>query len=130
MKVKVIFLPYIFQVLYVLCFTRPRYQVSVYRTTGPLVFTLNSNERHLMKGLCVRVCHQNMVENCSSKQWFWNKTFLKKSYYVDWTAFFVVNGALAVGKRVRDGLLTTPHAFVSHDCEAITLKGHLQRIFK
>ena len=26
------------QVLYVLCFTRPRYQVSVYRTTGPLVF--------------------------------------------------------------------------------------------
>ena len=38
MKVKVISLPYIFQVLYVLCFTRPRYQVSVYRTTGPLVF--------------------------------------------------------------------------------------------
>ena len=23
--------------LFVLCFTRPRYQVSVYRTTGPLV---------------------------------------------------------------------------------------------
>ena len=36
-KVKVISLPYIFQVLYVLCFTRPRYQVSVYRTIGPLV---------------------------------------------------------------------------------------------
>ena len=31
-------LPYIFQVLYVLCFTRPRYQVSVYRPIGPLVF--------------------------------------------------------------------------------------------
>ena len=31
------FLPYIFQVMYVLCFTRPRYQVSVYRTIGPLV---------------------------------------------------------------------------------------------
>ena len=31
-------LPYIFQVLYVLCFTRPRYQVSVYRTIGPLVY--------------------------------------------------------------------------------------------
>ena len=31
------FLPYIFQVLYVLCFTRPRYQVSVYRTISPLV---------------------------------------------------------------------------------------------
>ena len=28
-----------FQFLYVLCFTRPRYQVSVYRTTGPLVFS-------------------------------------------------------------------------------------------
>ena len=26
-----------FQVLYVLCFTRPRYQVGVYRTIGPLV---------------------------------------------------------------------------------------------
>ena len=31
------FLPYIYQVLYVLCFTGPRYQVSVYRTIGPLV---------------------------------------------------------------------------------------------
>ena len=37
MKVKVISLPCIFQVLYVLCFTKPRYQVSVYRTIGPLV---------------------------------------------------------------------------------------------
>ena len=37
MKVKVISLPYIFQVLYVLCFTRPIYQVSIYRTIGPLV---------------------------------------------------------------------------------------------
>ena len=37
LKVKVISLPYIFQVLYVLCFTRPRYQVSVYRKIGPLV---------------------------------------------------------------------------------------------
>ena len=32
MKVKVISLPYIFKVLYVLCFTGPRYQVGVYRT--------------------------------------------------------------------------------------------------
>ena len=31
---------HIFQVLYVLCFTRPRYQVSVYRTIGPLVLLL------------------------------------------------------------------------------------------
>ena len=37
MKVKVISLPYCFQVLYVLYFTRPRHQVSVYRTIGPLV---------------------------------------------------------------------------------------------
>ena len=35
MKVKVISLPYIFQVLYVLCFTWTRYQVSV--SIGPLV---------------------------------------------------------------------------------------------
>ena len=31
------FFIYIFQVMYVLCFTRPRYKVSVYRTIGPLV---------------------------------------------------------------------------------------------
>ena len=37
MKVKVISLPYIFQVLYVLVY-KPRYQVSVYRTIGPLVY--------------------------------------------------------------------------------------------
>ena len=37
MKVNVISLPYIFQVVFVLCFTWPRYQVSVYRTIGPLV---------------------------------------------------------------------------------------------
>ena len=36
------FLPYIFQVLYVLCFTRPRYQVSVYRSIGPLVCSMSS----------------------------------------------------------------------------------------
>ena len=33
-------IPYIFQVLYVLCFTRPIYQVSVYRTIGPLVLPI------------------------------------------------------------------------------------------
>ena len=49
LKVKVISLPYIFQVLYVLCFTRPRYQVSVYRTIGPLV-SVNS---YL---LCALIC--------------------------------------------------------------------------
>ena len=45
MKVKVISLPYIFQVLYVLCFTRPRYQVSVYRTIGPLVLLVLLDQR-------------------------------------------------------------------------------------
>ena len=44
LKVKVISLPYIFQVLYVLCFTRPRYQASVYRTIGPLVFFLHTDD--------------------------------------------------------------------------------------
>ena len=43
LKVKVILLQYIFQVLYVLCFTRPRYQVSVYRTIGPPVIKEVSN---------------------------------------------------------------------------------------
>ena len=39
LKVKVISLPYIFQFYFsVLCFTRPRYQVSIYRTIGHLVF--------------------------------------------------------------------------------------------
>ena len=32
---------YFFQVLYVLCFTWPRYQVSVYNTIGPLVYYCN-----------------------------------------------------------------------------------------
>ena len=44
LKVKVISLPYIFQVLYALCFTRPRYQVSVYRTIGPLVLRILRSE--------------------------------------------------------------------------------------
>ena len=47
LKVKVISLPYIFQVLYVLCFTRPTYQVRVYRTIGPLVvkWVINSETK-------------------------------------------------------------------------------------
>ena len=32
-----------FQVLYVLSFTKPRYQVSVYRAIGPLVFSSEHN---------------------------------------------------------------------------------------
>ena len=34
---------YILQVLYVLCFTSPRYQVNVYRTIGPLVIIFTQN---------------------------------------------------------------------------------------
>ena len=47
MKVKVISLLYIFKVLYALCFTRPRYQVSVYRSIGHLVlfYLFEFNER-------------------------------------------------------------------------------------
>ena len=46
-----------FQVLYVLCFTRPRYQVSVYRTIGPLVFR-KLLEKFLNR--LVRVNEQNL----------------------------------------------------------------------
>ena len=55
MKVKAISLPYIFQVMYVLCITRPRYQVSVYRTIGPLVMppTLKKLMGHIAFGACV-----------------------------------------------------------------------------
>ena len=50
MKVKAISLPYIFQVMYVLCFTRPRYQVSVYRTTGPLVCICENKVADQLRG--------------------------------------------------------------------------------
>ena len=55
LKVKVISLPYIFQVLYVLCFARPRYQVSVYRTNGPLVDVC-----HCIHGP-VEICKSNTI---------------------------------------------------------------------
>ena len=50
------YLPYIFQVLYVLCFTRPRYQVSVYRTIGPLVLTL---QKHVLHQSCSSEYYDN-----------------------------------------------------------------------
>ena len=61
LKVKVISLPYIFQVLYVLCFTRPRYQRSVYRTIGSLVKTCDYTKKnlfisaHKIKLLCLEI---------------------------------------------------------------------------
>ena len=58
MKVKVISLPYIFQVLYVLCFTRPRYQVSVYRIIGPLVIMSHYIARFY---LCITTSFLNMA---------------------------------------------------------------------
>ena len=51
LKVKVISLPYIFQVLYVLCFTWPRYQVSVYRTIGPMVIIISVRDFHQFDGI-------------------------------------------------------------------------------
>ena len=49
------------QVLYVLCFTRPIYQVSVYRTIGPLVSSpeLKAHKVSLKDrrpSVCVSVC--------------------------------------------------------------------------
>ena len=64
MKVKVISLPYIFQVLYVLCFTRPRYQVSVYRTIGPLVRNTISNFNKLVADLDIDT---NTPDSCDRR---------------------------------------------------------------
>ena len=49
LKVKVFSLPHIFQVLYVLCFTSPRYQVSVYWTIAPLVYFCPKDECAIVK---------------------------------------------------------------------------------
>ena len=60
--VKVISLPYIFQVLYVFYFTWPRYQVSVYRTIGPLVLNFDIGHYHSknkQKGFTIELCHPN-----------------------------------------------------------------------
>ena len=54
LKVKVISLPYIFQVLYILCFSGPRYQVSVYRTIGPLVkFCIKNSSLYFILNKCL-----------------------------------------------------------------------------
>ena len=46
--------------LYVLCFTRPRYQVSVYRTIGPLVLT--SASTHDFGGQNYFIIHDGTAE--------------------------------------------------------------------
>ena len=67
LKVKVISLPYISQVLYGLCFTRPRYQVSVYRTIGTLVlFVITQNK--LIKD--VAVLRAEMLKIIRNKKWY------------------------------------------------------------
>ena len=67
MKVKVISLAYIFQVLYVLCFTRPRYQVSVYRTIGPLVilYRVAALLRQKAGFLVLRLIHKLILLYCT-----------------------------------------------------------------
>ena len=67
LKVTVISLQYIFQVLYVLCFNRPRYQVSVYRTIGPLVVYLAKGNKH----------HHEIVQKV------WNKFLGQKSWLIE-----------------------------------------------
>ena len=43
--------------MYVLCFTRPRYQVSVYRTIGPLVYLFSDN-------CYVRTSYREIEDKC------------------------------------------------------------------
>ena len=40
--------------MYVICFTRPRYQVSVYRTIGPLV-KLADNKECIISWMCLKL---------------------------------------------------------------------------
>ena len=89
MKVKVIPLLYIFQVLYVLCFTMPTYQVSVYRTIGPLVliFALNHRLWVLVRtltcahSLCFKQNKNKKCHNVSSDNYHFY--IREKSLYVD-----------------------------------------------
>ena len=61
MKVKVISLPYISQVLYVLYLSMPRYQVSVYRTIGLLVIQVRAFE--IVRSLKSLVMEQSVIHN-------------------------------------------------------------------
>ena len=64
MKVKAISLPYIFQVMYVLCFTRPRYQVSVYKTIGPLVLVSIGQGQPTLQFMVDQIL--NSIKGCTS----------------------------------------------------------------
>ena len=74
--VKVISLSYIFHVLYVLCFTRPRYQVSVYRTIGPLVLLIFAPKHRLwvlVRTASLLVRTTEAVLTCTQNQCFEQK---------------------------------------------------------
>ena len=60
-----------FQVLYVLCFTRPRYQVSVHRTIGPLV--LFSIEKILRFNIGVAILKPTSINMKVLEIYFTNK---------------------------------------------------------
>ena len=83
---QAISLPYIIQVMYVLCFTRPRYQVSVYRTIGPLVLAHLS--RRLIGELIVypysgvrrRRCRRPPFSNVFSSE---TASSIKAKFYVE-----------------------------------------------
>ena len=75
LKVKVISLPYIFQVLYVLCFTWTRYQVSVYRTIGPLICVTLSQLNRLCVFLIIIVYELRICLHVSIL-WFLNAAIL------------------------------------------------------
>ena len=71
---------YFFQVLYVLCFTWPRYQVSVYRTIGPLV-TIYGHDDHLgyVTSMMLTNIHFLVHEIFHTKNGSeWHSSFLRK----------------------------------------------------
>ena len=55
------------------CFTRPRYEVSVYRTIGPLVYITDRSKPVLMMCLSVFACFD--VSFCT------DSTFYVSTYY-------------------------------------------------
>ena len=83
LKVKVISLPYIFQVLYVLCFTRPRYQVRNYRTIGPLV-TMYGHDGHFghVTSIISTNLHFHVPKSLHTKIWLkMAQWFLRKASF-------------------------------------------------
>ena len=63
LKVKVISLPYIFQILYVLCFTRSRYQVSFYKTIGPLGYDIVLSLSIMLNSTYIHTCTKDRKQS-------------------------------------------------------------------